>query len=204
VNYQTTGGPARHPTPVSQEEKEMARFELDPTHTHIGFTARHLMVSTVRGNFSEWTGYVEGDENDPGNAVAQATIKTASLTSGAADRDKHLRSADFFDVDQYPEMTYRSTKVEKIDNNNYRVEGELTIKNVTRPVSLEVEVGDIFSDGWGNERIGVSATGKINRKDWGLEWNMVMEAGRLLVSEHAKLEIDTELVRKLESAEAVA
>jgi polyisoprenoid-binding protein YceI len=182
----------------------MARFELDPTHTHIGFTARHMMVTTVRGNFSEWTGYVEGDENDPGNAVAQATIKTASLTSGAADRDKHLRSADFFDVDQYPEMTYRSTKVEKIDNNNYRVEGELTIKNVTRPVSLEVEVGDIFSDGWGNERIGVSATGKINRKDWGLEWNMVMEAGRLLVSEHAKLEIDTELVRKLESAEAVA
>ena len=182
----------------------MARFELDPTHTHIGFTARHMMVPTVRGNFSDWTGYVEGDKNDPGNAVAQATIKTASLTSGAADRDKHLRSADFFDVDQYPEMTYRSTKVEKIDNNNYRVEGELTIKNVTRPVSLEVEVGDIFSDGWGNERIGVSAIGKINRKDWGLEWNMVMEAGRLLVSEHAKLEIDTELVRKLESAEAVA
>jgi polyisoprenoid-binding protein YceI len=182
----------------------MARFELDPTHTHIGFTAKHLMVSTVRGHFSDWSGYVEGDENDPTNAVAHATIKTASLQSGAVDRDKHLRNADFFDVDQYPEMTFKSTRVEKIDNHNYKVAGELTIKAVTRPVSLEVEVGDIFRDGWGNERVGISATGKINRKDWGLEWNMVMEAGRLLVSDTAKLEIDTELVRKLETAEAVA
>jgi polyisoprenoid-binding protein YceI len=182
----------------------MARFELDPTHTHIGFTARHMMVTTVRGNFSEWSGYVEGDENDPTNVVAQATIKTGSISSGAEDRDKHLRSADFFNVDQYPEMTYKSRRVEKIDDNNYKVEGDLTIRGVTRPVSLDVEVGDIFSDGWGNERVGVSATGKINRKDWGLEWNMVMEAGRLLVSEHAKLEIDTELVRKQASVEAVA
>jgi polyisoprenoid-binding protein YceI len=182
----------------------MARFELDPTHTHIGFTAKHMMVTTVRGNFSEWSGYVEGDENDPTNAVAQATIKTASLSSGAEDRDKHLRSEDFFNVEKYPEMAFKSTRVEKIDNFNYRVEGDLTIRDITKPVKLDVEVGEIFQDGWGNERVGVSATGKINRKDWGLQWNMVMEAGRLLVSETAKLEIDTELVRKLRTAEAVA
>jgi polyisoprenoid-binding protein YceI len=180
---------------------EMARYELDPTHTHIGFTAKHMMVSTVRGNFSEWSGYVEGDVSDPTAAQAEATIKTASIDSGASDRDNHLRSADFFNVDEYPEMTYRSTTIEKIDDSNYRVTGDLTIKTTTRPVTLEVEVGQPFADGWGNERLGVSATGKINRKDWGLEWNMLLEAGRLLVSEEAKLEIDTELVRKLEAVE---
>ena len=181
----------------------MARFELDPTHTHIGFTAKHMMVSTVRGTFSDWSGYVEGDPADPTGARAEATIKTASVNSGAEDRDKHLRSEDFFNVDKYPEMTYRSSSIEKVGDTNYRVSGDLTIKDVTKPVVLDVEVGQPFADGWGNERVGVSATGKLNRKDWGLQWNMVMEAGRLLVSEEAKLEIDTELVRKLE-AEAVA
>jgi polyisoprenoid-binding protein YceI len=181
----------------------MARFELDPAHTHIGFSARHMMVSTVRGTFSDWSGYVDGDPGDPTAGVAEATIKTASVNSGAEDRDKHLRGEDFFNVEQYPDMTYRSTSVEKIDDSNYKVAGDLTIKNLTKPVILDVEVGQPFSDGWGNERIGVSATGKLNRKDWGLEWNMVMDAGRLLVSEEAKLEVDTELVHKLE-AEAVA
>ncbi len=179
----------------------MARYELDPTHTHIGFTAKHMMVSTVRGNFTEWTAYVEGDVSEPTSALAEATIKTASVDTGATDRDNHLRSADFFSVDEYPDMTYRSTSIEKIDDGNYRVTGDLTIKTTTRPVTLDVEVGQPFADGWGNERLGVSATGKINRKDWGLEWNMLLEAGRLLVGEEAKLEIDTELVRKLEAVE---
>lgn len=176
----------------------MARYDLDPTHTHIGFTAKHLMVSTVRGSFSDWSGYVEGDVSDPTSAVAEATIKTASVNSGTPDRDNHLRSADFFNVEEFPEMTYRSTSITRIDDNNYKVTGDLTIKDNTRPVTLDVEVGEPFADGWGNERLGVSATGKINRKDWGLEWNMILEAGRLLVGEEAKLEIDTELVRKLE------
>jgi polyisoprenoid-binding protein YceI len=180
----------------------MARFELDPTHTHIGFTAKHMMISTVRGTFSDWNGYVEGDPSDPTTAHAEATIKTASINSGAEDRDKHLRSEDFFNVEQYPDMSYRSTSIEKINDGNYRVAGELSIKNITKPVVLDVEVGQPFGDGWGNERVGISATGKLNRKDWGLEWNMIMEAGRLLVSEEAKLEIDTELVRKLEAAAA--
>jgi polyisoprenoid-binding protein YceI len=181
----------------------MARFELDPTHTHIGFTAKHLMVTTVRGTFSEWSGYVEGDPRDPTSAAAEARIKTASVRTGAEDRDKHLRSEDFFHAERYPEMTYRTTGIEKVGDNSYKVTGDLTIRETTKPVVLDVEVGEPFADGWGNERVGVSATGKITRKDWGLEWNMVLEAGRLLVSEQAKLEIDTELVRKLE-AEAVA
>jgi polyisoprenoid-binding protein YceI len=181
----------------------MARFELDPTHTHIGFTARHMMVSKVRGTFSDWSGSVEGDPADPTAARAEASIRTASVNTGAEDRDKHLRSEDFFHAERYPEMTYRSTTVERIDDSNYKVSGDLTIRDITKPVVLNVEVGEPFEDGFGNERLGVSATGKLNRKDWGLEWNMVMEAGRLLVSEEARLEIDTELVRKLE-AEAVA
>jgi polyisoprenoid-binding protein YceI len=181
----------------------MARFELDPTHTHIGFTARHMMVSKVRGTFSDWSGSVEGDPADPTAARAEANIRTASVNTGAEDRDKHLRSEDFFHAERYPEMTYRSTTVERIDDSNYKVSGDLTIRDITKPVILNVEVGEPFEDGFGNERLGVSATGKLNRKDWGLEWNMVMEAGRLLVSEEARLEIDTELVRKLE-AEAVA
>jgi polyisoprenoid-binding protein YceI len=181
----------------------MARFELDPTHTHIGFTARHMMVSKVRGTFSDWSGSVEGDPADPTAARAEASIRTASVNTGAEDRDKHLRSEDFFHAERYPEMTYRSTTVERIDDSNYKVSGDLTIRDITKPVILNVEVGEPFEDGFGNERLGVSATGKLNRKDWGLEWNMVMEAGRLLVSEEARLEIDTELVRKLE-AEAVA
>jgi polyisoprenoid-binding protein YceI len=182
----------------------MARFELDPTHTHIGFTAKHMMVSTVRGTFTDWSASVDGDPGDPTNARAEATIKTASLTSGATDRDNHLRSEDFFNVGQYPDMTYRTTTIEKVDDRNYKVVGDLTIKEITKPVVLNVEVGEAFADGFGNERVGVSATGKLNRKDWGLEWNMVLEAGRLLVGEEAKLEIDTELVRKLEAEEAAA
>ena len=182
----------------------MARFELDPTHTHIGFTAKHMMISTVRGSFSDWSGYVEADENDPTGAVAEVTIKAASINSGVEDRDKHLRSEDFFNVEKYPEMTYRSTSIEKIDDNNYKVTGDLTIRDITKPVTLNFEVGTPFADGWGNERVGISATGKLRRKDWDLNWNMVLDAGRLLVSEEANLEIDSELVRKLETAEAAA
>jgi polyisoprenoid-binding protein YceI len=162
-----------------------------------------MMVSKVRGTFSDWSGSVEGDPADPTAARAEASIRTASVNTGAEDRDKHLRSEDFFHAERYPEMTYRSTTVERIDDSNYKVSGDLTIRDITKPVILNVEVGEPFEDGFGNERLGVSATGKLNRKDWGLEWNMVMEAGRLLVSEEARLEIDTELVRKLE-AEAVA
>jgi len=182
----------------------LARFELDPAHTHIGFTAKHMMVSTVRGSFTDWSGHVEVNENDPASAVAEVTLKSASVQSGSDDRDKHLRSPDFFNVESYPDITYRSSTVVKIDDTRYKVAGELTIKDVTRPVTLEFEIGEPFQDGWGNERVGISATGKVNRKDWGLEWNMIMEAGRLLVSDEAKLEIDSELVRKLETAEAAA
>src|ERR1700682_1425548 len=156
----------------------MARFELDPAYTHIGFTAKHMMVSTVRGSFSDWSGYVEVEDNDPNTARAEVTVKAASLNSGSDDRDKHLRSEDFLNVDNHPDITYRSGAVEKVDDSHYKVAGELTIRTLTRPVTLDFEVGEPFQDGWGNERVGISATGKINRKDWGLEGNMIMEGVR--------------------------
>jgi polyisoprenoid-binding protein YceI len=119
-------------------------------------------------------------------------------------RDEHLRSPDFFHVEQFPEMTYRSTSVERLGGNRYRVTGELTIKDQTRPVTLDVEVEEPFNDPFGNERVGLTATGRLNRKDWGLTWNQMLEAGRLLVGDDIKLEIESALVRKLEETPAAA
>src|ERR1700680_2708446 len=125
-------GRTRGTGPAMRTER-MARFELDPTHTHIGFNARHMMISTVRGSFSDWSGHVDADEADPTSARAEVTVKAASLSTGAEDRDKHLRSEDFFNADKYPDITYRSGAVEKVNDNLYKVAGELTIRDVTKP-----------------------------------------------------------------------
>jgi polyisoprenoid-binding protein YceI len=179
-------------------------YDVDPAHTSIGFAGKHMMVTTVRGRFKEYAGQVETEDDDPTTAVVNVTIKPVSLDTGVEQRDQHLRSADFFDVERFPEMTYTSTKVERVGSNRYRVSGDLTIKGQTRPVTLEAEVEERFTDPWGNERIGVTASGKLNRRDWGLTWNQVLEAGRLLVGDQIKLEIETALVRKVEVPAAVA
>ena len=173
-------------------------YSIDPAHTSLGFAGKHMMVTTVRGRFKEYAGEVETENDDPTTAVVNVTIKPVSLDTGVEQRDQHLRSADFFDVERFPEMTYASTKVERVGGNRYRVSGELTIKGQTRPVTLEAEVEERFTDPWGNDRIGVTASGKLNRRDWGLTWNQVLEAGRLLVGDQIKLEIETALVRKAE------
>jgi polyisoprenoid-binding protein YceI len=174
-------------------------YALDPSHTTIGFAGKHMMVTTVRGRFNEFTGTVAVEDDDPTTARITATIRTASLDSGQTQRDQHLRSADFFDVERYPEMTFTSTAVEARDGNRYRVQGDLTIKDQTRPITLDVEVEERFNDPWGNERVGVTASGKLNRQSWGLTWNQVLEAGRLLVGDQIKLEIESALVRKATS-----
>jgi polyisoprenoid-binding protein YceI len=181
------------------EERRMKKvYDVDPAHTSIGFAGKHLMVTTVRGRFKEYSGQVETEDDDATTAVATLTVKPVSLDTGVEQRDQHLRSADFFDVERHPEMTYVSTKVERVGRNRYRVSGDLTIKGQTRPVTLDAEVEERFTDPWGNERIGVTASGKLNRRDWGLTWNQVLEAGRLLVGDQIKLEIETALVRKAE------
>src|SRR6266566_2935999 len=176
-------------------------YKLDPAHTTLGFTAKHLMVTTVRGRFKQFDGQVEVEGDDPTTAVATLTAQASSIDTGVDQRDDHLRSADFFESERYPELTYRSTKVEPLGGNRYRVIGELTIRDHTGPLELEAEVEESFQDPWGNRRVGVSATGKLKRTDWGLNWNQLLEAGRFAVSEQIKLEIETALVLQAEVAQ---
>jgi polyisoprenoid-binding protein YceI len=176
------------------------RWELDTNHTRLGFSAKHLMVTTVRGGFGDFAGFIEIDGDDESTAKGEVVINTASVGSGVEDRDNHLRSADFFDVENYPQMKFVSTRVEKVGNDKYKVFGDLTIKDVTRPVELDAEIEGRINDPWGNERVGLSASTKINRKDWGLTWNMAIEAGGVVVSDQIKIEVEAALTAQLQAA----
>ena len=162
-------------------------WTIDPSHSEVGFTARHMMVSKVRGKFGEVSGTVVVPE-DVTAASVEATIQLASVATGSEDRDNHLRSADFFDVENNPEMTFRSTSFD-----GETLTGDLTIKGVTKPVTLDVEFGGVGTDPWGNEKAGFEATGEIDRTDWGLTWNANLEKGGVLVSEKIKLALDIQL-----------
>jgi polyisoprenoid-binding protein YceI len=165
-------------------------WTIDPTHSEVGFVARHLMVTKVRGSFADVTGTVEvADELS--QSVANVTIATASVTTGTADRDGHLRSSDFFDVESFPEMTFRSTAFD-----GDTLAGDLTIKGVTKPVTLDVEFNGVATDPWGNEKAAFEAEGELNRTDWGLTWNANLEKGGVLVSEKIKLVIDVQLAKQ--------
>jgi polyisoprenoid-binding protein YceI len=170
------------------------KYTFDGHHSNIGFAVKHMMVTTVRGKFTDYAGEVEVEGDDPTTARATFTIKTASIDTDNEQRDAHLRSGDFFDAETYPEMTFVSRSVTKAGD-AYQVAGDLTIRGVTKPVELTVAVENKFVDPWGNERVGVSATGSINRTDWGLTWNQTLEAGRLLVAEKVNLEIESAIVR---------
>ncbi len=172
-------------------------FTFDASHSNIGFSVKHMMVSTVRGRFTDYEGEIAVEGDDPTTARARATIKAASIDTNNEQRDAHLRSADFFSAEEYPEITFVSKKVEK-DGDGYRVNGELTMRGVTKPVELVVAVEEKFLDPWGNERVGLTATGAINRFDWGLNWNQTLEAGRLVVAEKVNLVIEAEFVRPAE------
>ena len=175
-------------------------YAVDPNHTTIGFSARHLMVTTIRGKFHEWQGQVEAEDDDPLTAVATLTIKAASIDSGNQMRDDDLR-ANILDVAHHPEVTYRSTGVERVDQRRYRVAGELTIAGTTNPITLDAEVEEPFLDMMGLHRVGFSLRGTLRRSDWQLTWNPVLEGGRLVISEEARIEIDGALVREPDKPE---
>ncbi len=178
----------------------MATFKADPNHTSVEFSAKHLMVTTVRGRFTEFEGEVKIDDNlDPLTATGTFTIQAGSITSNNEQRDGHLKSPDFFDAATYPTLSFKSTKVAK-DGDGYKVTGDLTIRDVTRPVTLEVVVEDVFNDPFGMQRVGLAAIGEINRYDWGLTWNQTLEAGRMLVSDKIKLAIEAAFVRPVPAA----
>ena len=170
-------------------------YSLDPSHSRIGFVARHAMVTKVRGSFKDISGAGFFDADNPSASHFELTIAAASVDTGNADRDAHLRSNDFFDMDTYPEITFVTSAVDAAGDSSYSVNGNLTIKGVTKPISFELEVTGPVVDPWGNTRIGLEGRTTVNRKDWGVNWNAALEAGGVLVSEKVTLEFDVAAVK---------
>jgi polyisoprenoid-binding protein YceI len=171
-------------------------YDIDPAHSRIGFAAKHAMVATVRGQFPTFTADVHLDDQDVSKSTARLTIQTADVTTGNADRDAHLRNADFFDVERYPTITFVSTAAERVDDDEFVLHGDLTIKGVTKPVSINFEKTGTSVDPWGNNRVGFEGKARVNRKDWDLTWNVALEAGGILVSDKVTLEFDIAAVRR--------
>jgi polyisoprenoid-binding protein YceI len=168
-------------------------WTLDPTHTRIGFVARHMMVTKVRGSFRDFSAEVEIAE-DPLASQLRAEVQMASIDTGNADRDGHLRTNDFFDVEQHPTMQLVASGFES-SGDSYVMHADLTIKGVTNPVDFELELDGVGQDPWGGTRAGFTATATINRKDWGIEWNAPLETGGVLVGEKVRIELDVQLVK---------
>ncbi|MDH7459942.1 YceI family protein [Chitinophagaceae bacterium 26-R-25] len=168
---------------------------IDPIHSQIGFKVKHLMFTNVRGSFKNYTAAISTVGNNLATAEIHLIIDAASINTNDDQRDGHLRSADFFDVSNFKEITFKSIDLEREGNvgNNYVLRGDLTMKGVTRPVKMYVEFGNVMKDPWGNEKAPVHIEGKINRKDWGLAWNAPLEAGGVLVGEDVAIDIDIQL-----------
>ena len=170
-------------------------YTLDVAHTRIGFVARHAMVTKVRGSFQEFEGTAHLDAQDPTKSYAELTIQVASITTGNAQRDEHLRNNDFFDAPTYPTITFKSTGAEKTGDDTYRLDGDLTIKGVTKPVSVDFELTGTAKDPFGNLRAGFDGKAVIKRTDWGVNWNAALETGGVLVSEKITLEFDVSAIK---------
>lgn len=170
-------------------------FDLDPAHTRIGFSARHMMVSKVRGRFGEFTGSITVAD-DPLASAAEAVIKTASLDTGNADRDAHLTGPDFLNVEKFPEITFRTTRVTGRQGHVFTVLGDLTIKDVAREVELTLDLEGVGTSPWGKQVMGFTLSTEINREDYGMTWNVAVEGGGVLVGKTVKIEIEGEAVRR--------
>jgi len=177
-------------------------WNLDTVHSGINFSVRHMVVSKVRGRFTKFSGSVALDEGDLTRSAVEATIDASSIDTGTAQRDDHLRSADFFDVEHFPEIRFRSTRIEKLGGDRYRLTGDLTIHDVTRQIAFEAEYGGRGKDPWGNERVGFTARGTLDRGDFGLKWNQVLETGGVLVSDRVEIELEVQAVRAAAAAAA--
>src|SRR5690242_14089907 len=170
-------------------------FSIDPAHTRVGFVARHLMVSKVRGSFSDVSGEITIAGN-PLESSVEVHMPAASIETGVVDRDNHLRSGDFLEAEKYPEVVFRSTGLTQPNGEDFKLTGELTIRDVTREVTLDVEFQGVAVSPWGQEVIGFSATAEIDREEFGITWNQALETGGVLVGKKVKLEIEAEAVRK--------
>ncbi|OGS05175.1 MAG: hypothetical protein A3I76_00580 [Elusimicrobia bacterium RIFCSPLOWO2_02_FULL_61_11] len=177
-----------------------ASYKIDPAHSSVTFTVAHMAISKVHGRFDKFSGTLDYTPGETKTWKTEAVIETASINTSAADRDNHLRSPDFFNAGKFPAMTFKSVKVSGVKGMKGKVHGELTLMGVTRPVVLEVEASGPATDPWGNERLGAVATTVINRKDFGLVWNKVLETGGLLVGEKVNITLELECVKEKTAA----
>lgn len=171
-------------------------YALDPAHTRLGFVARHAMVTKVRGSFEDFEGSAQLDFEDPANSAASLTFQVGSIQTGNAQRDEHLRTNDFFDVANHPAATFTSTGVRVIDNSTFETVGDLTLKGVTKPLTVTWELTGTETDPFGNLRAGFEGRATLNRKDWGVSWNAALETGGVLVSEKIVLELDVSAIKQ--------
>ncbi|MFC8349160.1 YceI family protein [Streptomyces sp. NPDC057280] len=170
-------------------------YTIDASHSTIGFTVRHAMVTNVKGKFNDFTGSLHLDGADPSASTASVDVKMESIDTGSADRDGHLKSADFFKIDEFPTMTFRSTKAEALGDEDYRITGDLEILGTTRPITIDLEFNGAAKDPFGNERVGFEGKAEIKRSDWGLTWNAALETGGVLVSDKIKLHFDISAIK---------
>ena len=170
-------------------------YTIDPTHSEIGFSVRHAMVTTVRGQFAEYDGKLQLDGANPAASTAEVTIKVVSIDTNQEQRDGHLRTGDFFDAESHPEITFTSTAAEQVDAETYRLTGDLTIKGTTKPVSIDFTFNGAAKDLYGNERVGFEGSTTINRTDWGLSYNAALETGGVLIGEKVKLSFDISAIK---------
>ncbi len=173
-------------------------WQIDQSHSEIQFSAKHLMISTVRGRFNSYTGTIEADEQNPTAATVNVQIDASSLVTGEEKRDGHLRSPDFLDVEQFPYITFKSTRVEQVDGTHGKLIGDLTIRDITKEVVLDFEYAGQAKTPWGTTSAGFNAITKINRKDWNLNWNVALETGGWLVGDQITISIELELVKQVE------
>jgi polyisoprenoid-binding protein YceI len=175
-------------------ESIATKWTLDPTHSELVFKVKHLMITNVKGEFRKFSAEIDG--NDFTKSPISVTIDAASIFTNEDQRDGHLKSADFFDVENYPTLTFKSTSLKQVDDDDYTLKGILTIRDVSKEIELDVEFGGVNKDPWGNEKAGFSIKGKINRKDFGLNWNAALETGGVLVSEEVKITAEVQFVKR--------
>ncbi len=178
----------------------MASYSIDTTHSEISFTVRHMMFAKVRGQFKAWSATLDYDAASPAQSKVEIAIDTASIDTREAQRDGHLRSDDFFSAEKFPKITFVSKRIEAVGSGQYKLTGDLTIRDVTRPVTLDVEQTGAGKDPWGNARLGFTAKGAIQRSDWGLKWNQALEAGGVLVSDKVEIDVEVQVVQAAKAA----
>ncbi|MEI6946295.1 YceI family protein [Paraflavisolibacter sp. H34] len=172
------------------------KWVLDPTHSELGFKIKHLMITNVSGNFKSFDAQVETENEDFSTARLEVTADMASINTNNEQRDAHLRNSDFFETDKYPALNFRSTRIERVDSETFTLYGDLTLKGITKAVKLNVEYSGLAKDPWGNEKAGFVVTGKINRSDWGINFNGVLETGGLMLGEEVKINAEIQLVKQ--------